>query len=67
MNRHGQLKQHGEAERMPRMATAELAGARRNQATKSLVTQSPERGERLGLGRVSERERGGRLGRAGPV
>jgi hypothetical protein len=34
-NRHGQMEALGETKRLPRMATAQLAGARRNQATKS--------------------------------
>jgi hypothetical protein len=60
-----------EAEKMPHMAAAELAGARRNQAMKSLAIRNRQRGEGIRVSvsdQVRERERGGsRLGRAGPV
>jgi hypothetical protein len=44
-NCHNQMNEREEAERMPRMATAELAGAHRNHATKSpaiLIRQREE-------------------------
>jgi hypothetical protein len=71
-NRHGQMTEREEAERMPHTVTTKTAGARRNRATRLTVTHSRQRGrERLGLGlglsQVRERRGCGRLGRAGPV
>jgi hypothetical protein len=39
-NPHGQMEALDEAEQMPHMATAELAGARRNRAAKSPAIQN---------------------------
>jgi hypothetical protein len=44
-NRHSQMKEREEAERMPRLAMAEPVGARRNQATKSPAIHSRQREE----------------------
>jgi hypothetical protein len=45
MNHHGQMEELEEVERMPRMVTAELAGARRNLAMKSPAICNRWRGD----------------------
>jgi hypothetical protein len=61
MNPHGRVEELDEAERMPHMATAELARARRNRATKSSAIRNRQRGEGIRVSasdQVRERVRG---------
>jgi hypothetical protein len=58
MNRRGQMEELGETKQMPRMAMAQLAGARQNRVhNRWRFTIAREgNGLGLGLGRPNERE-----------
>jgi hypothetical protein len=58
MDPHGQMEALEEAERMPHMAAAELAGACQNRARKSSAIRNRQRGLGLESDRVRGRVRG---------